>query len=132
MVWLQQLRVRDLRNIREAKLELGPGLNVFVGKNGQGKTSLLEAVGLVARDAHPPRAAPVGEQHRGQARGVQLQRSHGVDRLCDVVIAEGDIDDATRCQGIHRCLLDDASSLAIGPTMRQHAHSCTRGSEQGL
>ena len=49
MVWLQQLRVRDLRNIREAKLELGPGLNVFVGKNGQGKTSLLEAVGLVAR-----------------------------------------------------------------------------------
>ena len=49
MVWVQQLRVRDLRNIREAKLELGPGLNVFVGKNGQGKTSLLEAVGLVAR-----------------------------------------------------------------------------------
>jgi len=49
VVWVQQLRVRDLRNIREAKLELGPGLNVFVGKNGQGKTSLLEAVGLVAR-----------------------------------------------------------------------------------
>jgi DNA replication and repair protein RecF len=49
VVWVQQLRVRDLRNIREAKLELGPGLNVFVGKNAQGKTSLLEAVGLIAR-----------------------------------------------------------------------------------
>jgi DNA replication and repair protein RecF len=49
LVWVQQLRVRDLRNIREATLELGPGLNVFFGKNGQGKTSLLEAVGLVAR-----------------------------------------------------------------------------------
>ena len=49
MVWVRQLRVRDLRNIREARLELGPGLNVFFGKNGQGKTSLLEAVGLVAR-----------------------------------------------------------------------------------
>jgi len=49
LVWVQRLRVRDLRNIREASLELGPGLNVFVGKNGQGKTSLLEAVGLVAR-----------------------------------------------------------------------------------
>jgi DNA replication and repair protein RecF len=49
LVWVQQLRVRDLRNIREARIELGPGLNVFVGKNGQGKTSLLEAVGLVAR-----------------------------------------------------------------------------------
>jgi DNA replication and repair protein RecF len=49
LVGVQQLRVRDLRNIREARLELGPGLNVFVGRNGQGKTSLLEAVGLVAR-----------------------------------------------------------------------------------
>jgi DNA replication and repair protein RecF len=49
LVWVERLRVRDLRNIREARLELGPGLNVFVGRNGQGKTSLLEAVGLVAR-----------------------------------------------------------------------------------
>lgn len=49
MVWVQKLRVRDVRNIKAATLELGPGLNVFVGKNGQGKTSLLEAVGLVAR-----------------------------------------------------------------------------------
>ena len=46
---MQTLRLRDLRNIRETSLELGPGLNVFVGRNGQGKTSLLEAVGLVAR-----------------------------------------------------------------------------------
>jgi len=49
LVWVERLRVRDLRNIREASLTLGPGLNVFVGRNGQGKTSLLEAVGLVAR-----------------------------------------------------------------------------------
>jgi DNA replication and repair protein RecF len=49
LAWVQTLRLRDLRNIREARLELAPGLNVFVGKNGQGKTSLLEAVGLVAR-----------------------------------------------------------------------------------
>src|SRR6266704_2922413 len=30
-------------------MELDPGLNVFVGRNAQGKTSLLEAVGLLAR-----------------------------------------------------------------------------------
>ncbi len=30
-------------------MELHPGLNVFFGRNAQGKTSLLEAVGLVAR-----------------------------------------------------------------------------------
>jgi DNA replication and repair protein RecF len=30
-------------------VELSPGLNVFLGSNAQGKTSLLEAVGLLAR-----------------------------------------------------------------------------------
>jgi DNA replication and repair protein RecF len=48
-MWLGKLEVRDLRRIREVTLEMQPGLNVFVGRNAQGKTSLLEAVGLLAR-----------------------------------------------------------------------------------
>ena len=43
------IEVQELRVIRHAALELSAGLNVFVGRNAQGKTSLLEAVGLVAR-----------------------------------------------------------------------------------
>jgi DNA replication and repair protein RecF len=43
------MEVKDLRNVREASLELSPGLNVLLGRNAQGKTSLLEAVGLLAR-----------------------------------------------------------------------------------
>jgi DNA replication and repair protein RecF len=43
------MEVRDLRNVKQAALELAPGLNVLVGRNAQGKTSLLEAVGLLAR-----------------------------------------------------------------------------------
>jgi DNA replication and repair protein RecF len=49
LAWVRELRVRDLRNIRETAVELHPGLNVFSGSNAQGKTSLLEAVGVVAR-----------------------------------------------------------------------------------
>ncbi len=49
MVWVRALEIRDLRNIREAGMVLHPALNVFVGRNAQGKTSLLEAVGLLAR-----------------------------------------------------------------------------------
>ena len=49
MAWVEELAVRDFRNIREAALELHPGLNVFHGRNAQGKTSLLEAVGVLAR-----------------------------------------------------------------------------------
>lgn len=48
-VYVERLEVRDLRNIREASVALEPGLNVFVGRNAQGKTSLLEAVALLAR-----------------------------------------------------------------------------------
>jgi DNA replication and repair protein RecF len=48
-VWVESLDVRDVRNIRHAGLALAPGLNVFVGQNAQGKTSLLEAVALLAR-----------------------------------------------------------------------------------
>jgi DNA replication and repair protein RecF len=48
-VHVERLEVRDLRNIRDAAVSLEPGLNVFVGRNAQGKTSLLEAVALLAR-----------------------------------------------------------------------------------
>ncbi len=49
LAWVERLTIRDLRNIHEATLELHPAVNVFHGKNAQGKTSLLEAVGLIAR-----------------------------------------------------------------------------------
>jgi DNA replication and repair protein RecF len=44
-----RVEVRDFRNIREAAIDLAPGLNIFWGRNAQGKTSLLESVGLLAR-----------------------------------------------------------------------------------
>ncbi len=49
MTWVERLAVRDLRNIQQTAFELHRGLNVFCGRNAQGKTSLLEAVGLLAR-----------------------------------------------------------------------------------
>jgi DNA replication and repair protein RecF len=48
-VWLKVMEIRQLRNIAAAGFEPGPGLNVFHGRNAQGKTSLLEAVGILAR-----------------------------------------------------------------------------------
>ncbi|MBF0143282.1 MAG: DNA replication/repair protein RecF [Magnetococcales bacterium] len=45
---LRQLRVRHFRNIDSATLAFAEGLNLLVGDNGQGKSNLLEAVGLLA------------------------------------------------------------------------------------
>jgi DNA replication and repair protein RecF len=49
LAWVRQIRIRDVRNIQDETVDLHPGLNVFFGRNAQGKTSLLEAVGFVAR-----------------------------------------------------------------------------------
>lgn len=45
---LSQLQITCLRNIQTARLVLHPGINLFVGNNGSGKTSLLEAIYLLS------------------------------------------------------------------------------------
>ncbi|WP_444943235.1 DNA replication/repair protein RecF [Microbulbifer sp. ZKSA006] len=45
---LTRLLLSNFRNIHAADLQLGPGVNVFCGANGSGKTSLLEAVHMLA------------------------------------------------------------------------------------
>ncbi|MCL1790329.1 MAG: DNA replication/repair protein RecF [Peptococcaceae bacterium] len=41
---IYNLEMRDFRNYKEEYIEFSPGVNVFIGNNGQGKTNLLEAV----------------------------------------------------------------------------------------
>lgn len=45
---LARLELSHLRNIQSAELELGSGFNLIFGDNGSGKTSVLEAVHLLA------------------------------------------------------------------------------------
>lgn len=44
---VEALSIRSFRNLREADVALGPRFNVVSGDNGQGKTSLLEALYVV-------------------------------------------------------------------------------------
>lgn len=50
---LRHLRLRNHRNYAQLDLKPGPGVNVFIGANGQGKTNLLEAVAMLALSASP-------------------------------------------------------------------------------
>ncbi|WP_407888344.1 DNA replication/repair protein RecF [Levilactobacillus sp. N40-8-2] len=47
-MYLQELQLRHFRNYPSANLELGPGINVLLGENAQGKTNLLEAIYVLA------------------------------------------------------------------------------------
>ncbi len=48
-MWIKSLRLNRLRIFPSAELALGSGMNVLVGDNGAGKTSVLEAVHLLSR-----------------------------------------------------------------------------------
>ena len=45
---LKRLYIRGLRCLHEVDIQLSPGVNVFVGDNGAGKTSVLEAAYLLS------------------------------------------------------------------------------------
>jgi DNA replication and repair protein RecF len=47
-IWLRHLWIHDFRNYTAAELHLPRGLTVVRGTNGEGKTSLLEAIGFLA------------------------------------------------------------------------------------
>ena len=46
---INSIKLSCFRNIEDAYIEFSPGVTVFCGKNGQGKTNLLEAVYIPAR-----------------------------------------------------------------------------------
>lgn len=48
-MYLKQLHVHGLRNLKHIQLSLSPQVNLFHGANGSGKTSLLEAIFLLGR-----------------------------------------------------------------------------------
>ncbi|MET0726338.1 MAG: DNA replication/repair protein RecF [Leifsonia sp.] len=45
---IAHLSLTDYRNYERAEIEFGPGPTLIVGRNGQGKTNLVEAIGYLA------------------------------------------------------------------------------------
>ena len=50
---LRRLLLRNHRNYAHLDISMEPGVNVFLGANGQGKTNLLESVAMLALSASP-------------------------------------------------------------------------------
>jgi DNA replication and repair protein RecF len=63
---LSSVKLRDFRNIRFCEFEPDRGVNLFIGQNAQGKTSILESIGYLSslrsfRRAKPPELIRNGE-----------------------------------------------------------------------
>ncbi|MGL5865602.1 MAG: DNA replication/repair protein RecF [Dermatophilaceae bacterium] len=88
---LRHLEVVDFRSYAAAELPLEPGVTTFLGRNGQGKTNLVEAVGYLATlSSHRVATdAPLVRFGAPQAvvRGVVVR--HGRESLVELEVNPG-------------------------------------------
>lgn len=54
---LTRVKLLNFRNLEKIELDVSPQINIFLGRNGQGKTNLLEAMSFLA----------LGRSHRGSS-----------------------------------------------------------------
>lgn len=47
-MWLDSLTIKHFRNYKDIEIDFNPELNIFLGRNAQGKTNILEAIYFLA------------------------------------------------------------------------------------
>ena len=86
---LRRLRIQNLVLIREADLELAPGLNAITGETGAGKTILAQAVGLLlGTKGDDSLVGPAGEEAYVEA---ELGLPEELDELAELKPEDEDV-----------------------------------------
>jgi DNA replication and repair protein RecF len=81
-VIVEQLSLVDFRNYEHAELSLAPGANLLVGRNGQGKTNLVEAITYLATlGSHRVSADAPLVRAGADAAIVRTRLAHGERRV---------------------------------------------------
>jgi len=81
-MYVEHLSLKDFRNYAEAELALGRGANVLVGRNGQGKTNLAEAIAYLATlGSHRVSADAPLVREGCSAAFVRARLAHGERRV---------------------------------------------------
>ncbi len=70
-MYIETLKARNFRNFSELEAEFSRGVNIFYGRNGSGKTNLLEALFVMC----------LGRSQRGAGDAVMLRSEADVFRL---------------------------------------------------
>ena len=77
----ERVSIRGIRNLHPTELTFAPSLNVFVGGNGQGKTSLLEAL-CIAATGRSFRTEQLGEVVQSGAADFLVHATLNDEGLC--------------------------------------------------
>lgn len=113
---LEQLRMRGLRCLTDIGIALDPGINVFVGANGAGKTSVLEAVFLLSHARSFRSGAKEALLQRGTTQlSIFAELRHLNERTCRLGLGR----DGSRWEA-----KVDGANVAIGQLVRECAVVC--------
>ena len=77
---LRSLNLNQFRCFESLRLELGPGVTIFVGDNAQGKTSILEAACVLLR-LQSPRTSSLADAVQFEQNGFAVSGGIGDDEL---------------------------------------------------
>ncbi len=113
---LEQLRISALRCLSEVSVTLDPAINVFVGANGAGKTSLLEATFLLSHARSFRSGAREALVQRGMAQmAVFAEVRHTDGRVARLGLGRAGARWEARVDG---------ESVSIGQMVRECAVVC--------
>jgi len=135
-VRLRRLQLKNHRNYVQLDLAPGPGVNVFIGANGHGKTNLLEAVAMLALSSSPRArrelelVGPAGSGSRIQAeiddgparREISISLDVEGQRARRTIEVDGVRRRAIDLPGHFRVVLfwpDDLGLVKAGPELRR-------------
>lgn len=88
---IEEILIRDLGVISEAKLEFGPGLTVLTGETGAGKTMVLNALGLLLGERSDSSAIRKG-QEQAFVEGRWLLSDSALQRIQELGIELDDVE----------------------------------------
>ena len=74
---IEKIRLFQFRNYEEITIDLHSDMNIFVGKNGSGKTNILEAINYCA----------IGKSHRAAA-DTEVIKKGKEEALCESVVKD--------------------------------------------
>lgn len=85
---IRSLELRDYRSWPELKVDLEPGITVFIGRNGFGKTNIVEAIGYLAHlSSHRVSSdAPLVRAHAENARVSTVAVNQGRELAAHLLI----------------------------------------------
>lgn len=136
---LEALEAQDLRNL-QGKIELGEGLNILVGENGQGKTNWLEAIHILAttrsfRTAKLNEAIRFGKELaivRGrvwQSENIRRELQVGIEKASKAVFVNGKRESPSNYLGQLNAVVFNSDELEV---IRGHPEARRRFLDNGI